>query len=63
MQSSSRDYSMNWDFLFLIKLKTYYLPAPICLRKVDIDLSPENRFKHSDGVSFKLEICNIFVLG
>ena len=27
----------------------------LCLRKVDIDLSPENRFKHSDGVSFKLK--------
>ena len=27
----------------------------LCLRKVDIDLSPENRFKHSDGVSFILK--------
>ena len=28
----------------------------LCLRKVDIDLSPENHFKHSDGVSFKFKL-------
>ena len=26
----------------------------LCLRQVEIDLSPENRFKNPDGVSFKI---------